>query len=140
MNTLKSKESKSVKMRAVKIATVALAAALTTTCAIRGVRAAEQMEVRHYIGSLKRQVKTFARAVCGHWRIENSLHWSLDMTFREDESRIRGRHVAENIAWPRRIALSPLKQHPGKESLAMKRRMAGWSRHFLIEVLAGKAT
>jgi len=84
--------------------------------------------------------KTFARAVRNHWRIENTLHWSLDMTFREDESRIRGRRVAENIAWLRRITLSLLKQHPGKQSLVMKRRVAGWSRAFLMEVLTGKAT
>ena len=100
----------------------------------------EQMEVRHYISSLKRQVRMFARAVRNHWSIENTLHWSLDMTFREDESRIRGRHVAENIAWLRRIALSLLKQHPGKESLVMKRRMAGWSHAFLMEVLAGNTS
>ena len=100
----------------------------------------EQMEVRYYISSLKRNAKTFARAVRNHWRIENTLHWSLDMTFREDESRIRGRRVAENIAWLRRITLSLLKQHPGKQSLVMKRRVAGWSRAFLMEVLTGKAT
>jgi predicted transposase YbfD/YdcC len=100
----------------------------------------EQMEGRYYISSLKRNAKTFARAVRNHWRIENTLHWSLDMTFREDESRIRGRRVAENIAWLRRITLSLLKQHPGKQSLVMKRRMAGWSRAFLMEVLTGKAT
>lgn len=100
----------------------------------------EQMEGRYYISSLKRNAKTFARAVRNHWRIENTLHWSLDMTFREDESRIRGRRVAENIAWLRRITLSLLKQHPGKQSLVMKRRMAGWSRAFLMQVLTGKAT
>jgi hypothetical protein len=64
-----------------------------------------------------RNVKVFARAVRNHWRIENTLHWSLDMTFREDESRIRGRRVAENIGWLRRITLSLLKQHPLEQSL-----------------------
>ena len=100
----------------------------------------EQMEARYFISSLKRNAKVFARAVRGHWRIENTLHWSLDMTFREDESRIRGRHVAENIAWLRRISLSLLKQHPRRQSLVMKRRMAGWSVDFLMQVLIGKAT
>ena len=98
----------------------------------------EQMDVRYYISSLPLSVKTFSKAVRNHWKIENTLHWSLDMTFREDESRIRGRHVAENIAWLRRIALSLYKQHPGKESLVMKRRMAGWSHDFLMQVLTGK--
>lgn len=100
----------------------------------------EQTEVRYFISSLKRNVKLFARAVRHHWRIENTLHWSLDVTFREDASRIRGRNVGENLAWLRRIALSLLKQHPGKQSLMMKRRMAGWSRDFLLQVLTGKTT
>ena len=50
----------------------------------------ESVEVRYYISSLTVDVKRFARAVRGHWGIENSCHWSLDMTFREDESRIAG--------------------------------------------------
>jgi predicted transposase YbfD/YdcC len=100
----------------------------------------ERMEVRYYISSLRRSVRVFARAVRNHWGIENTLHWSLDMTFREDESRIRGRQVGENIAWLRRIALSLLKQHPHKQSLAMKRRMAGWSPEFLMQVLTGTST
>ena len=94
-------------------------------------------EVRYYLSSLRRGVKTFARAVRGHWKIENTLHWSLDMTFREDDSRLRGRRSADNLAWLRRIALTLLKQHPGKQSLVMKRRMAGWSTDFLMEVLVG---
>ncbi len=59
-------------------------------------------------------VKQFARAVRGHWGIENTCHWSLDMTFREDESRIRERHLRENFAWLNRFTLSLLKQHPGR--------------------------
>jgi len=99
----------------------------------------ETTEVRYYISSLRRNIKQFARAVRQHWSIENTLHWSLDMTFREDESRVRGRNVADNLAWLRRIALTLLKQHTGKESLVMKRRMAGWSIDFLMQVLTGKA-
>ncbi len=75
-----------------------------------------------------------------HWRIENTLHWSLDVTFREDDNRIRDRNMAENIAWLRRLALSLIKQHPGKQSLVMKRRMAGWSSEFLLQLLTGKTT
>lgn len=97
----------------------------------------QHSEVRYYLSSLRRGVKTFARAVRGHWRIENTLHWSLDMTFREDESRLRGRRSADNLAWLRRFALTLLKQHPGKQSLVMKRRMAGWSSDYLLEVLVG---
>jgi predicted transposase YbfD/YdcC len=97
----------------------------------------EKVDVRYYISSLSLGVKQFARAVRGHWGIENSCHWILDMTFREDESRIREPHVRENFAWLNRFALSLLKQHPGKDSIAMKRRGCGWSDDFLLEVFAG---
>jgi predicted transposase YbfD/YdcC len=92
-------------------------------------------EVRYYISSLGVGVKRFAHAVRGHWGIENSCHWSLDVTYREDESRIREKHLRENFAWLNRLTLSLLKQHPGRESLAMKRRSCGWSDDFLLEVL-----
>lgn len=94
-------------------------------------------EVRYFINSLPMGVKCFARAVRSHWGIENSCHWSLDMTYREDESRIHDRHVAENFAWLNRFTLSLLKQHPKKDSIAMKRRACGWSDDFLLQVLAG---
>lgn len=100
----------------------------------------ETGEVQYYISSLKRNVRRFARAVRGHWGIENTCHWTLDMTFREDESRARERHVAENLSWLRRFALGLLKQHPDeKTSLAMKRRQCGWNTDFLAEVLFGVA-
>jgi predicted transposase YbfD/YdcC len=97
----------------------------------------EAVEVRYYISSLTPDVKRFARAVRGHWGIENSCHWSLDMTFREDESRLRERNLRENFAWLNRFALSLLKQHPGRQSLVMKRRSCGWSEGFLMEVITG---
>jgi hypothetical protein len=73
--------------------------------------------------------------VRSHWGIENTCHWSLDMTFREDESRIRDVHVRENFAWLNRFTLSLLKQHPLKDSIAMKRRACGWNENFMLEVL-----
>jgi predicted transposase YbfD/YdcC len=96
----------------------------------------ETVETRYYISSLPVSVKQFAHAIRSHWGIENSCHWSLDMTYREDESRIREPHLRENFAWLNRFTLSLLKQHPGKDSLAMKRRACGWSETFLAEVLA----
>jgi predicted transposase YbfD/YdcC len=97
----------------------------------------ETLEVRYYISSLGVDVKQFARAVRGHWGIENGCHWVLDLTFREDESRLRERHLRENFAWLNRFALSLLKQHPGRQSLVMKRRSCGWSDAFLMEVVTG---
>ena len=97
----------------------------------------EYSDIRYYICSLKMDVKEFARAVRGHWGSENGCHWTLDMTFREDESRIRGAQIRENVAWLNRLALSLLKQHPSKDSIAMKRRLCGWDDAFLLEVLTG---
>src|SRR5580704_5131090 len=98
----------------------------------------ETVETRYYISSLPVGVKRFAHAVRSHWGIENGCHWSLDMTYREDESRIRDQRLRENFAWLNRLTLSLLKQHGGKESIAMKRRSCGWSDGFLLEVLVGK--
>jgi len=97
----------------------------------------ETVETRYYISSLAMGVRQFARAVRSHWGIENSCHWSLDMTFREDESRIRDECVRENFAWLNRFVLSLLKQHPSKDSLVGKRRSCGWSEEFLLQVLTG---
>ena len=108
---------------------------LVTSCCVRDGK--ETTEFRYYISSLPTEAKRFARAVRGHWGIENGCHWSLDMTFREDESRLRERHLRENFAWINRFALSLLKQHPGKQSLIMKRRSCGWSDIFLMEVVTG---
>lgn len=94
-------------------------------------------EVRYYISSLGVGVKRFAHAVRSHWGVENTCHWSLDITYREDESRVRERHLGQNMAWLYRFTLSLLKQHPGRQSLVMKRRCCGWDENFLLEVLAG---
>lgn len=97
----------------------------------------ETIETRYYISSLAVGVKQFAHAVRSHWGVENGCHYVLDVTFREDESRIRDKHARENIAWLNRLALSLLKQHPEKNSVAMKRRSCAWSESFLMEVVTG---
>lgn len=97
----------------------------------------ECADVRYFISSLPVDVLQFARAVREHWGIENGCHWTLDMTFREDGSRIRGQQIRENYAWLNRLALSLLKQHPSKDSIAMKRQLCGWDDRFLFEVLTG---
>jgi predicted transposase YbfD/YdcC len=97
----------------------------------------ETIDVRYYISSLAMGVKQFARAVRSHWSIENSCHWVLDMTYREDESRIREKALRENFAWLNRFTLSLLKQYPDGQSIAMKRRGCGWNENFMLEVLTG---
>ncbi len=92
----------------------------------------ETAEIRYYISSLAMGVNRFARAVRAHWSIENTCHWSLDFTYREDDSRIRDKHMRENFAWLNRFTLSLLKQHPSRDSLVMKRRCCGWNDDFLV--------
>jgi len=106
----------------------------------RTVEDKETVEVRYYISSLALGVKRFARAVRSHWSIENSCHWSLDFTFREDESRIRETNLRENFAWINRFVLSLLKQHPSRDSTVMKRRVCGWDENFMLQVLTGTTT
>jgi predicted transposase YbfD/YdcC len=100
----------------------------------------ETVETRYYISSLPVGVKRFAHAVRSHWGVENGCHWCLDFIYREDESRIRDKHLRENFAWLNRFTLSLLKQHPGDDSTVMKRRSCGWSDDFLLEVLTGTTT
>lgn len=109
---------------------------VVTSCCLRDGK--ETIEVRYYISSLAVSVKKFAHAVRGHWGIENGCHWVLDLTYREDESRIRHKTLRENMAWLNRFTLSLLKQHPGRNSIAMKRRSCGWSEDFLLKVVAGE--
>ncbi len=103
------------------------------------VKGQERIDVRYFISSLPLGIEQFSKAVRKHWGIETTCHWSLDVTYGEDGLRTRQRTIAENLAWLRRFTLSLLKQHPGKDSLAMKRRICGWNDDFLMQVLGIKA-
>ena len=92
-------------------------------------------EKRYFISSLGRDSRAAARYVRKHWGIENSLHWVLDMTFREDESQIEDRILGENLSWIRRFTVTLVKAHPLKDSIVGKRRWAAWSFDFLMELL-----
>ena len=97
-------------------------------------------DVRYFIASRYLSGERFARSVRGHWGIENSLHWVLDVTFNEDQSRARERRMADNLSWLRRFGISLLKQHPSKDSIKGKSQIAGWSNDFLMQVLATQHT
>ena len=121
-------------------AALALWKGLRTIGVVTSVRVSdgqETIETRYYVSSLSLGVKQFAHAVRSHWGIENACHWSLDFTFREDESRIRTKNLRENFAWLNRFGLSLLKQHPSKDSVVMRRRACGWDDNFLLQVLTG---
>jgi predicted transposase YbfD/YdcC len=95
-------------------------------------------EIVYYLSSLPPKVKTFAQAVRGHWGIENRLHWSLDVTFAEDQSRVRKDHGPANLGMLRRLALSILQQDTSsKDSLRGKRLSAGWDEDRLVKILTG---
>lgn len=94
-------------------------------------------EKQYYISSLGKNARKSSPYVRGHWEIENSLHWVLDMTFREDESQVRHRILGDNLSWIRRFAVTIMKQDPEKESIASKRRRAAWSFEYLMKLLVG---
>jgi predicted transposase YbfD/YdcC len=100
----------------------------------------ERGDVRFFIVSRYLSGERFAQAVRGHWGIENSLHWVLDVTFDEDQSRVRERSLADNLSWLRRFAISLLKQHPSKHSIKGKSEIAGWDNEFLMQVLTTQQT
>lgn len=95
-------------------------------------------EMRYYIMSRKLSARDFAAAVRGHWSIENSLHWQLDVTFQEDQSRLRRGHADANFSILRRTALSLLKNNKTlKVGVKNKRLNAGWDDDYLQQVLFG---
>jgi predicted transposase YbfD/YdcC len=99
----------------------------------------ESSDVRYYIVSRYLSGKRFAAAVRGHWGIENSLHWQLDVTFGEDQSRLRKGHADANFSLLRRAALSLLKNNRSRKiGIKNKRLNAAWDDAYLMEVLCGK--
>jgi predicted transposase YbfD/YdcC len=104
----------------------------------RIVKDKESTEVRYFIGSRIASAKKYGAALRGHWSIENNLHWQLDVTFDEDSNRVAKRHGAENLSLLRKLALTLLKRHPDKRSIACKRLTAALNTNFLEEVLTEK--
>lgn len=94
-------------------------------------------QVHFYLSSLEANAEKIASAIRSHWGIENSLHWTLDVTFSEDKSRIRKDHSPENFALLRRLAVNLLKQEKTfKGSLKMKRYRAAMDNNYLVQILS----
>jgi predicted transposase YbfD/YdcC len=103
----------------------------------RTIEGVQQTEVRYCISSLPNNARQLGEAVRTHWMIENGLHWVLDVTFAEDQSRIRKDYGPQNMAALRRLTVTLLKQEPTKQSIATKRLMAGWDDEYLFRTITG---
>lgn len=92
-------------------------------------------ELRLFIGSRHASAKQYGNWLRGHWGIENGLHWHLDVTFGEDHSSIQDRNSGQNLALLRKWALSLLKRHPSKDSIAVKQLSAALNPQLMQEIL-----
>lgn len=103
---------------------------------IRRVKGKSTIERRYYLCSLPLGAQQFAKAARGHWGVENPLHWSLDVTFGEDNSRARTKNAAQNVATLRRIALNLVKNKPAKKySVRQRRILAALDCQYLQQLL-----
>jgi predicted transposase YbfD/YdcC len=94
-----------------------------------------RFDTRYYISSAPLTAKTAAQAVRGHWGIENRLHWVLDVTFKDDLSRVRKGHGAKNMAVVRHFAINLVRAATDKKSLKLRRKVAGWDPQYLGSIL-----
>ena len=95
-----------------------------------------QVQTQYFISSLPADAHAILKARRSHWKIENQLHWELDIAFREDDSRVRSDHAAENLAVLRHIALNLLQnEKTAKGGMRAKRLQAGWDNAYLLRIL-----
>jgi predicted transposase YbfD/YdcC len=95
-----------------------------------------ERETRFYITSLVWLAIQLGPVIRSHWAVENSLHWVMDMIFRDDECRIRTDHAPANFTTLRHMALNLIRKAPGKDSLRLKRKVAAWDDDFLASLIA----
>jgi predicted transposase YbfD/YdcC len=100
-------------------------------------REKEEEHVSYYIGSMKTKASRAMEVIRTHWKVESELHWTLDVIYEEDESRVRDKRQATNLALIRRYALCMLRRETSKKgSAVIKQAKAGWSTAYLEKVLA----
>jgi predicted transposase YbfD/YdcC len=95
-----------------------------------------ERETRFYITSLLLVASLIGPLIRDHWAVENSLHWVLDMVFRDDECRLRTDHAPANFTTLKHMALNLIRKAPGKDSIRLKRKVAAWDDDFLASVIA----
>ncbi len=109
---------------------------------IRGVNSTSQVEteIRYFLTSCSDHPAVLARAIRQHWGVENALQWVLDVTFREDDSRVRDRTAARNFALVRKIALNLVARDKGTQtSLRGRRKKAAWDNNYMLQIIAHHA-
>jgi predicted transposase YbfD/YdcC len=95
-----------------------------------------EIQISYFITSLPADARAILKAKRSHWKIENQLHWVLDIAFREDDSRVRKDHGPENLALLRHMALNLLKnEKSAKGGIHAKRLQAGWNNDYLLTIL-----
>ena len=101
-------------------------------------KGATRTETRYFISSRALTAADAAAAVRGHWAIENRLHWVLDVTFADDQSRLRKGHGARNMATVRHFALNLVRTATDKRSIKSRRKIAGWDPDYLDAILSSR--
>jgi predicted transposase YbfD/YdcC len=97
-----------------------------------------ETEIRYFLSSCRDDPVVLGQAIRQHWGIENALHWVLDVTFREDDSRVRDQHAARNLAALRRIAINLVgRDGSTKTSVRARRKRAAWDNDYMLQLLAG---
>src|SRR3954451_22121235 len=104
----------------------------------REVAGKTEQETRFYITSLVMLAHLLGSVVRSHWSVENSLHWVMDMLFRDDECRVRTEHAPANFAAIKHMAQNLLRHAPGKTSLRSRRKAAGWDDYFRASLVTSK--
>lgn len=108
---------------------------ITMVLSIRETAMGSEQERRFYISSLPADAEKLAAAIRAHWGVENSLHWVLDVHFRDDDCRIRKKNAPANFTAIKRATVNALKKAPSKDSIKSKRLLAGWDEEFLAKTL-----
>ena len=138
MEVLPARESLSAAPRTLWVGVLSLV--LVTRVVWAQATEKETTEVRYFLSSLPPVARRLGSAIRGHWSIENGLHWVLDVIFREDARCIYDRTTAENVAFLNRLALSLLRGDSSTSSLKVKRKRAGWSITYLMQLLGFPTT
>ena len=116
---------------------------LKTVLAVESIRSVNsdgkvETDIRYFLSSCQDAPEVIARAIRQHWKIENSLHWVLDVTFREDDCRVRECTAVRNFALLRKIAINLMSRHQkSRNSLRGRRKMAAWDDEYMKQILTG---